>query len=141
MVNVRLHSAGNANDRIDATPVKMCPARIALLVSASLLADAQLAADLRSGMQLVYSSNGGDQAPWSIDAVETGLKLKGDADCASVSIRRQPDQLKGDESRLCLDGKMSVRLGFHEERLGRAAAGGVWDGAHDQPAKRRYGSV
>jgi hypothetical protein len=38
-----------------------------------------------------------------VDAVETGLKLKDDADCARLIIRRQAGQAKGDESRLCLD--------------------------------------
>lgn len=77
---------------------------LALLVPWTLPpADARLATDLRPGMQLVYASGGRDQAPWSIDAVEPRLALKGDADCARLSLRRQAGQLQPDESRLCLD--------------------------------------
>jgi hypothetical protein len=79
---------------------------IVLLWMLQALADAKLATDLRPGMELVYASNGVDQAPWSIDVVETGLRLKDGADCARVSIRRQAGQRQGDESRLCLDRSM-----------------------------------
>lgn len=64
---------------------------------------AGLAADLRPGMQLIYASAGRDQPPWTIDVVERGLVLKGDADCARLGIRRRVGQTEADESRLCVD--------------------------------------
>ena len=65
----------------------------------------RLAADLRAGMLLVYSSDGRAQAPWSVESVEAGAPLKPDADCARVRIRRQPTQTP-EEARLCVDQGM-----------------------------------
>jgi hypothetical protein len=65
----------------------------------------RLGADLRTGMQLVYSWDGHDQPPWSLDAVETGGVFKdGAADCIRLVIRRQPDQVEPEENRLCIVG-------------------------------------
>jgi hypothetical protein len=66
------------------------------------VARAQVAADLRPGMQLIYAADGRDQAPWEIDAVDAGLPLKGDADCARVRLRRQPGRAPT-EDRLCVE--------------------------------------
>jgi hypothetical protein len=66
--------------------------------------DATIAADLRVGMQLVYASSGRDQPAWTVDMVETGAALKGDADCARVGIRRQAGQTEAPEERLCVEG-------------------------------------
>ena len=66
-----------------------------------------LAADLRAGMTLQYTSDGRDQPPWSIESVETAVPLNSSADCARVGIRRQPDGAV-DESRLCVEGGMVV---------------------------------
>ncbi len=78
-----------------------------LLVSTHLAADsATLAADLRTGMSLVYSSEGGAQPPWTVEAVEAGASLKEKADCARVRIRRQSSQVQVEESRLCIENGM-----------------------------------
>lgn len=79
-----------------------------LLVSTHLAADsAKLAADLRTGMSLVYSSDqGGAQPPWSVEFVEAGAPLKDNADCARVRIRRQPSQTTVEENRLCIENGM-----------------------------------
>lgn len=63
----------------------------------------KLATDLRSGMLLVYASDGGEQPPWSIDFVESRVALKDHADCARLRIRRQPSQAEPDENRLCVE--------------------------------------
>jgi len=64
----------------------------------------QPAADLRPGMQLVYSSNGADQPAWSVDSVDVDLTAMPNARCARFLLRRRPDQSRADESRLCVAG-------------------------------------
>jgi hypothetical protein len=63
----------------------------------------KLASDLRQGMTLVYASGGQDQPPWSIVSVEAGAVLKERADCARLRIRRRPDEVELDDSRLCVE--------------------------------------
>jgi hypothetical protein len=66
----------------------------------------RLAGDLRAGMELVYTSNGAAQPPWTVQVVEPGAALKGNADCARVRIRRQPDRVEAPEERLCIERGM-----------------------------------
>lgn len=63
----------------------------------------KLASDLRQGMTLVYAAGGPDQPAWSIVAVEAGAALKEQADCARLRIRRRPDEVESDDSRLCVE--------------------------------------
>jgi hypothetical protein len=65
----------------------------------------RIASDLRAGMQLVYSSGDQLQAPWVVEAVDAPAPLKPGADCARVSIRRQPSAPAA-ETRLCVEGGM-----------------------------------
>ena len=76
-------------------------------------ADARLASDLRPGMQLVYGSEGRDQAPWVVEQIEPAAPLKDGADCARLRIRRQPHQ-PGAEERLCVEG--DTLYAWHAER-------------------------
>ena len=79
----------------------------ALAIHAALAAAApNLAADLRTGMLLVYASDGRDQPPWSVEFVEAGAALKENADCARLRIRRQPTQTQVEDSRLCVENRM-----------------------------------
>jgi hypothetical protein len=57
---------------------------------------------LRPGMQLIYTSNGEDQAPWVIDSVRANASLRPGSDCIILHQRRQPGQTTPEESRLCL---------------------------------------
>ena len=66
----------------------------------------RLAGDLRAGMELVYTSNGAAQPPWTVQVVEPGAALKDHADCARVKIRRQPDRVEAPEERLCVERKV-----------------------------------
>ena len=60
-------------------------------------------------MQFVYGSDTGLQPLWLVEAVEAAAPLKGAADCARVSIRRQP-AVAPSEVRLCVEaGSGSVR--------------------------------
>jgi hypothetical protein len=63
----------------------------------------KLASDLRQGMTLVYASGGQDQPAWSIVSLEVGAALKDQADCARLRIRRRPDEMEPDDSRLCVE--------------------------------------
>ena len=78
---------------------------IAALLSAGFLGapeGARPASGLEAGMQLLYESEGERQPPWSIDSVRLGGKLREGSECAVVHLRRRPDQLSPEESRLCL---------------------------------------
>lgn len=57
---------------------------------------------LEPGMQLVYASNGEDQAPWHIDSVRTDNTLRPGSECAVIHQRRQAGQTHSTESRICL---------------------------------------
>ncbi len=63
----------------------------------------RIASDLRVGMQLVYGSQGQSQPPWIVEAVQAAAPLKVGADCARVSIRRQPAPAPPDDARLCVE--------------------------------------
>jgi hypothetical protein len=63
----------------------------------------RLAGDLRAGMELVYTSNGAAQPPWTVQVVEPGAPLKDRLDCARVRIRRQLDRVEAPEERLCVE--------------------------------------
>ena len=54
-------------------------------------------------MQLVYGSQGQSQPPWIVEAVQAAAPLKEGADCARVSIRRQPTPAPPDDARLCVE--------------------------------------
>src|SRR4051812_17239225 len=54
-------------------------------------------------MELVYTSNGAAQPPWTVQVVQPGAALKVNADCAVVRIRRQQDRVEAPEERLCVD--------------------------------------
>jgi hypothetical protein len=66
----------------------------------------RLAGDLRAGMELLYTSNGAVQPPWTVQVVQPGAALKGRADCALVRIRRQLDRVEAPEERLCVEGNV-----------------------------------
>jgi hypothetical protein len=57
---------------------------------------------LRPGMQLIYSSDDQDQAPWFIDSVTSNTSLRPGSDCTILHQRRQAGQTEPEESRLCL---------------------------------------
>ena len=57
---------------------------------------------LRPGMQLIYTSDGQDQAPWHIDSIRLDAPLRPGSECAILHQRRQAGQAQSDESRLCL---------------------------------------
>jgi hypothetical protein len=57
---------------------------------------------LRPGMQLIYSSNDQDQAPWYIDSVSTYYGDRAGSECTRIHQRRQPDQTRSEETILCL---------------------------------------
>lgn len=84
----------------------MRQARISILVLT--LAVIQLAPTdqpgslLKPGMQLIYSSNDQDQAPWFIDSVTSSASLRPGSLCTILHQRRQPGQTQPEESRLCL---------------------------------------
>ena len=61
-----------------------------------------LASRLTPGTQLFYVSDGREQPPWIVDSVQIGQPLKPGAECASLSLRRKPDDPKPERSRLCL---------------------------------------
>jgi hypothetical protein len=61
-----------------------------------------LGRDLAPGLQLVYESNGQEQPAWVVDSVISRLPLLPLADCARIYLRRRPDQLRADESRVCV---------------------------------------
>jgi len=63
---------------------------------------AGLASRLVPGTQLFYVSDGRAQPPWVVDSVQTGQPLKPGADCASLTLRRRPEDPKPERSRLCL---------------------------------------
>ena len=76
----------------------------ALLLQASTQTQApRIGADLRTGMQLVYGSEGQTQPPWVVESVQAGAPLKDGADCARVSIRRAPAPATADDARLCVE--------------------------------------
>lgn len=80
------------------------PIIAALAVQVIIPADVpKLASDLRQGMTLVYASGGQDQPAWSVLSVEAGAALKEQADCARLRIRRRPDEVEPDDSRLCVE--------------------------------------
>ena len=72
-----------------------------LLVQESVVS---LGGDLRSGMELVYASNGRPQPPWSIDSALTGLVLDGRSGCARILLRRRPSPAPAEETRHCTSG-------------------------------------
>jgi len=53
-------------------------------------------------MQLVYSSNGSEEAWWYVDSVRTNAALRPGSICSVIHQRRQPDQAQPEEFRLCL---------------------------------------
>ena len=59
---------------------------------------------LRSGMVLVYESNGKPQPPWTVLAVTGDARWKEGAACATVQIRRGPAPADPPEVRLCVEG-------------------------------------
>ena len=63
-----------------------------------------LGGDLRSGMELVYASNGRPQPPWFIESAQTGLMLEGRTGCARILLRRRLAPAQAEESRLCISG-------------------------------------
>jgi hypothetical protein len=63
---------------------------------------ARVASLLDEGMQLVYVSDGRTQAPWTVDSVRVGLPLRDGSDCATLSLRRGPQDPRPERSRLCL---------------------------------------
>jgi hypothetical protein len=73
------------------------------LALAVMQAGGRVGGDLRAGMQLVYSGDGREQPPWTIEAVDAGTALKERADCARVRIRRQPAPADAAEERLCVE--------------------------------------
>ncbi len=69
----------------------------------------RLASQLAKGMQLVYSSDGRSQQPWSVDSVLVGQPLQPGADCASLSLRRGGANPKPERSKLCLSADTLYR--------------------------------
>jgi hypothetical protein len=61
-------------------------------------------------MQLIYGSDAGEQPPWVVERAEAGARLKGDADCARVQIRRQPGTAPVPENRLCVESNILQAL-------------------------------
>jgi hypothetical protein len=86
-----------------------------ILVGLTLLqgpATPRIAEHLRVGMQLVYGSDAGAQPPWTVEALATGLRLKGDADCVRVRLRRQPAPAPAPDAELCVEnGFLLARTG------------------------------
>ena len=69
-----------------------------------------IASELRAGMHLVYGSAGQTQPPWVVESVQTAAPLKEGADCARVSIRRQPTPAPVDDARLCVEAGVVYAL-------------------------------
>jgi hypothetical protein len=66
------------------------------------LAQVGPAAQLRTGMVLVYESEGAEQPPWTVDSLRLDAPLLPGARCAVVHLRRRPDAPAAEELRLCV---------------------------------------
>ena len=72
------------------------------LLAASQAQPPRLGAALRAGMTLTYTSDGPAQPPWTIDSVTHGVSGPPGAECAAVSIRRDPAAAPTPAERYCL---------------------------------------
>ena len=61
-----------------------------------------LASRLSPGTKLFYVSDGREQPPWVVDSVQIAQALKPGADCATLTLRRKPEDPKLERSRLCV---------------------------------------
>lgn len=76
-------------------------AAVGVLALAGARQGTRLASGLARGTELVYESSGRSQAPWRVDSLRTGLRLRKGADCIDVQLRRAGQEAP-DRQRLCL---------------------------------------
>lgn len=78
--------------------------RLVLLLAVAALSqspDPRPGESLRDGQQLVYRANGADQPPWHVDSVRPEPAPPAAGECVRVFLRRNPDQTRADDTRLC----------------------------------------
>ena len=63
-------------------------AAVGVLALAGTRQGTRLASGLARGTELVYESSDRSQAPWRVDSLRTGLRLRKGADCIDVQLRR-----------------------------------------------------
>ena len=65
---------------------------------------------LEPGMQLFYSSQGIQPAPWTIFSVTRGVTIAGRSDCVRISLRTAPNQVVPETRVHCVRGTAMVNV-------------------------------